>query len=458
MSYRKVEFNNLNDEFGDISSDFLNSDTPTTNDLERVLDAYNAIISYSEIDWDRKKRSTKEFITSTIGVNRITVQRCFEKLNLPVVLPGKLLSTIHYLPPVPKQSDTSSESNDSNNPNNTSNENNPNNNSNQNDSNSGVNQNVSNNSTNNNLNPNNSNDNQNNHSNQTIQNTMAQTVENYLKSAAHILNYKYGGDPLKLNSFIIDAQLVESLATNDDTKKFCLTFIKSRLEGRAEEAIPDDCKTVEALTTALKAKIKPDNSGIIEGKMTALSLRKNDYSKFAAEAEKLAEALRRTLIIEGLTRAKAEEMTIKKTVEICRKTAKSEVVKSVLSSRKYDTPADVIATFITQSDIARREYKEAQATQKKTNSGGNGNGKQGKSYNKNRNSNNGQNNRTDNRGNYRGNNRGRSQNQQQNRDRNNGNNRSSRNEHTIRLVTGAQAAQTAEPSAPQQDQFFRIEN
>lgn len=445
MSYRKAEFGKLNDEFGDISSDFLNSDTPTINDLEGVLDAYNAIISYSEIDWDRKKKSTREFVTSTIGVNRITVQRCFEKLKLPVVLPGKLLSTIHYLPTVPKQSDTSdpnlnsrTEPNNSNNPNNSSIENDPNN------------------STKNNLNTNNNN--QNDHLNQAKQNTMAQTVESYLKSAAHILNYKYGGDPLKLNSFIIDAELVESLATNDDTKKFCLTFIKSRLEGRAEEAIPDDCKTVKDLTTALKAKIKPDNSGIIEGKMTALNLRKNDYSKFAAEAEKLAEALRRTLIIEGLTRAKAEEMTIKKTVEICRKTAKSEVVKSVLASSKYDTPADVIATFITQSDIARREYKDAQAAQKKTNNGGNGSGKQNKSYNKNRNGNNSQSKGTDNRNNYRGNNRGRSQNTQQNRDRNNGNNRSGRNEHTIRFVTGAPTAPPAEQSAPQQDQFFRLEN
>lgn len=428
MSYHRTEFNKLNNDFREISSDFLNNDAPTIDALEGVLDSYNSIISYADIDWERKRNSTREFISSTINVNRITIQRCFEKLNLPVVLPGKLLSTIHYLPPEPGQNPDNS------------------------------NQNTNNSRDNSNNNQNNSNDNsnQNSQGNQNI--TMPQSIDSYVKIAGNILNYKYGGDPLKLNSFITDVELVESLATTEETKTFCLKFIKSKLEGRAEEAVPENCESVKDLTTALKAKIKPDNSAIIEGKMTALQLRKGDFSKFAAEAENLAEALRRTLIVEGLTRAKAEEMTIKKTVEICRKTTKSEVVKSVLASSQYVTPAEVIATFITQSDIARREYKEAQNTQKKTSNSGNGNGKQNKSYNKNRNGNNGQsNNRSENRGNYRGNNRNRSQNQQQNRDRNNGNNRSGRNEHTIRVVTGAQAP-PAEQTPPQQEQFFRIEN
>lgn len=462
MSYRKTDFDEFNGTFTDLASDFLNDDSPTAGNLGDVIEAYNAIISYSEINFENKRKATKEYITENITANRATLQRCFEKLKIPLVLPGKLLSTIHYLPnegPIIKTSVSTTQTEPTNvetlatqsdqiivetsatqsEPTNVE---------------SSYAQseqiNIESSAT------------QTDGSEIPNTSTMVQTKESFLKTASNVLNYKYGGDPLKLNSFLTDVDLVMSLAEGDDMRAFCLTFIKSRMEGRAEEAIPETCASVEALKTALKTKIKPDNSGIIEGKMTALQLRKGDFSKFATEAEKLAEALRRTLIVEGLTKAKAEEMTIKKTVEICRKTAKNEVVKSVLASTKYDTPADVIATFITQSDIARREFKEAQNSGKKANNGnGNGNGKQNRFFNKNRSGNNGQNNQGSNgRGNsnFRGyNGRGRGQNQQ-NRDRNNGNNRSSRNEHTIRVVTGAPAAPPAEQNPPQQDQFFRIES
>lgn len=446
MSYRKTDFDDFNATFTDNASDFLNNDSPTIENLEDVLDAYNAIISYSELNYENKKRATKEYITENITANRATLQRCYEKLQIPVTLPGKLLSTIHYVPQ-PKP--------------NTSNENSNKNNSHKSDENLHKNPNKS---PTTHSNPNNQSHTSN--LNQTIPTKMAQTRESFLKIASNVLNYKYGGDPLKLNSFILDVELVNSLASNDDTRAFCLTFLKSRLEGKAEECIPDQCESVQALITALKDKIKPDNSGIIEGKMTALQLRKGDYSKFSAEAEKLAEALRRTLIVEGLTKAKAEEMTIQKTIEICRATTKSDVVKAVLENGNYKSPADVIAKFITQSDKVRREFKEAKNAQKNANNNGHGNGngngnaRQNKPSNKNRNWNNSQGNQSsNNRGNYRGNGRGRQQqNQQQNRDRNNGNNRSSRNEHTIRLVTGASTAQPAEPTSSQQEQFFRIEN
>lgn len=287
--------------------------------------------------------------------------------------------------------------------------------------------------------------------------TMAQTVESFLKTAGPLLNYKYNGDPLKLNGFIRDAEMVQALASNDDTKAFAFKFIRSRLEGRADEFVSDECDTLAKLTAVLKEKIKPDSSAIIEGKMLALRLQRGDLSKFATETEKLGEAYRRSLIVEGITQAKAEELAIRKTIELCRKTAKADVVKSVLESNfaLYKTPTDVVATFITQSDIARREYKEKEQKPKNQNSS-NGKGNRSKQFNKNKNGGGNQNgNRSDNRGNNRGH---QNQNQQQNRGRNNnGANRSNRNEHTIRVVTGAPPAPPAEQSQ-QQEQFFRLEN
>lgn len=292
---------------------------------------------------------------------------------------------------------------------------------------------------------------------QPVQIPMAQTEEQFLNAAKAIMTGKYGGDPLKLNGFIRDATMVEKLAKNEDVKKFCLEYIKSRLEGRAEECIPDDCDSVAKLTAALKEKIKPDSSTVIEGKMLALRLIKGDFTKFAKEAEELSEAFRRSLTVEGITKAKAEEMAIRKTVEVCRKTARAEVVKSVLEATQYSTPAEVVATFITQSDKARREFKDEQnLKQKKSgNSSGNGNNNRNKHFHKNRNSrDNRGGNRNDNRSGAR-NGRGQGQQNQQNRGRYNGN-RSSGNEHTIRFVTGAPPAATADQ--PQQEQFFQLQN
>lgn len=96
MSYRAKEFDRLNEEFNDSATQILNENDKCISALENVLDCYNSLVVYAEIDYERKKKRTKEHIESTLGVNRITIQRCFEKLNLPVILPGKLLSTIHY--------------------------------------------------------------------------------------------------------------------------------------------------------------------------------------------------------------------------------------------------------------------------------------------------------------------------------------------------------------------------
>lgn len=108
---------------------------------------------------------------------------------------------------------------------------------------------------------------------------------------------------------------------------------------------------------------------------------------------------------------------------IRRKTARADVVKSVLESSKYENSADVIATFITQSDIARREFKEAQLLkQKKGNNNKNG-GNRSNDY---------RSNNSNNRGRSYQNNQNGNNNQQQ-RGRND--NRQNRQEHTIRVVT-----------------------
>lgn len=103
--------------------------------------------------------------------------------------------------------------------------------------------------------------------------------------------------------------------------------------------------------------IKPESFDVVEGKIMALKVRKGNYTEFTQEAEKLAKAFRRSLVVSGISQQKAQEMTIKKTVELYRKTARSEIVKSVLASSHYEQPA----TLVTQNDMAKKEKAESDA-------------------------------------------------------------------------------------------------
>lgn len=441
MSYRSTEFNKLNVAFADASTLLLDNENPNISLFEYVLDTYNSIIVYADIDFEKKKNSTKEHIIAIIGANRITLQRCFEKLNLPVILPAKLLSPIHYLPSIPKPDKSAHASKD-----------------------------IQNQGT------------------QTIveHNTpkMAQTPADFLRLASALINYKFEGDPLKLASFLADVDLVEQ-AAEANNKALCLTFIKRCVSGRALECIPENADTIKKFKDALSDNIKPESSDVVEGKMMSLRVRKGNFTEFTQEAEKLAEAFRRSLVVSGITTAKAHEMTIKKTIELCRKTARSEVVKSVISSSRYEQPADVLATLVTQNDVARKEKAESDAFKSKQqnknfgsqNRNGRFNGRGG-----------GRGNYGNNGGNY-NNNGGRGGNlnfrqQNGNRDnhqRGNGNfrgngqnrpyqNRGNRNEHTIRVVTGnspgpshgqmfypqQQMLQQPQQQQAQQDQIFPI--
>lgn len=191
----------------------------------------------------------------------------------------------------------------------------------------------------------------------TIPAKMPQTRAEFLKEAGSVINYKFDGNPLKLESFLADVDMVEAIAEAEQ-RAFCLTFIKAKLDQKALECLPETVNTVKDITDALRANIKPESSDVVEGKLLALRLKMGDFTEFTKKAEQLTESFRRSLVIEGITRAKADEMTIKKTIELCRRSTNIETVKSIVSSTKYEKPAEVLATFVTQSDIAKKEKRE----------------------------------------------------------------------------------------------------
>lgn len=176
-----------------------------------------------------------------------------------------------------------------------------------------------------------------------------------LRIAAQTINRNYDGDPLALNAFLNSIDLLSDLATSAALQTFLLKFIKSKLEGKALESIPTDVNTIADIKEALRSKIKPDNSKVVAGRMLALRPDRSKMVEFTKQAEELSEALQRSLIIEGISQEKAREMTVEKAVELCRGAARSDLVKSVLASAKFDSPKEVIAKFVTEAATDAQE-------------------------------------------------------------------------------------------------------
>lgn len=178
---------------------------------------------------------------------------------------------------------------------------------------------------------------------------------NFFKLASATLNYNYSGDPLKLTSFIDSVELLESVSDSADTKTLLVSFVKTKLEGNARECLPEKCDSLDQIKTALRSKIKPDGAKVVEGRMLALRLDRNSVQDFTRKAEELSDAFRRALVVEGIPSTKADELTIDKTIELCRANTNSSLVKAVLASSKFESAKQVIAKMVTESNLDKQE-------------------------------------------------------------------------------------------------------
>lgn len=189
----------------------------------------------------------------------------------------------------------------------------------------------------------------------------------------------YAGDPLALNTFLDGVDIVAKFATTDELRKDLFDYLRAKLEGRAREFITDNIVTVNDLKRALVDNIKPENSKVIEGRIATLRYSFSKQEEFSARAEELADSLRRTLIIEGMTAAKATEISIDKTIELCRRSTTSDVVKSVLGAGTFKSPKEVVAKLITENDTQVKEQRIMRCQQfERDQRNKNGRGKYGK--------------------------------------------------------------------------------
>lgn len=237
------------------------------------------------------------------------------------------------------------------------------------------------------------------HSSENDNPTMVQTKQDFIAIANRMINYKFDGDPLALDSFLDAIDLLDDLceAANKPTM---VKFIMTKLDGKARESILQTPATPADIVNQLKASIKPESSKVIEGRILALRADRTSLTKFAEQAEDLAEQFRRSLVVEGFSREKAKEIAIDKTIEMCRKSAKHSTVKSVLASASFKEPKEVIAKMIVEINNVKQDnpqstYFHKNGNNQQRNSGGfqrnkgqNGNGFQ---HNRNQNANSNQN-------------------------------------------------------------------
>lgn len=172
---------------------------------------------------------------------------------------------------------------------------------------------------------------------------------NFMNLCARSINQTFSGDQLDLTPFLNSIKLIEPMASTEELKTILKSFLLSKLRGVALDCMPTEPDSVKDITDALKKAIKTKSSTVVEGKMLALKADKTNFSDYAKRAETLAESFKRSLILEGIPSDKANEMTIKKTVELCRSNTKSSVVRSILGSSAFETSKDVITKFIVES-------------------------------------------------------------------------------------------------------------
>lgn len=202
---------------------------------------------------------------------------------------------------------------------------------------------------------------------------------------------KFSGDPLGLTSFLDGIRILRRFATTPALQADLHEFLLSKLDKKAREAVTDDIDTLDKLVDILKSTIKPDDSTIIEGRIAALRYSYAKEDEFMVKAEELAEALHRTLIIEGVTPDKANKMTISSTIALCRRSTTSAIVKSALISKPFATPKEVIATLVVENGACVKEQQilsvQKLNREKRNNSQNHGKGHNGRNKNHSNNSN-----------------------------------------------------------------------
>lgn len=298
-----------------------------------LIQTYNDFIVYVRENYSNYTQQGQETARSDAVYLKNKLLRCFGKLNVDIAVPTELFRRIHTETLEPEDnieiSESSSESeveivNDlvENNPNNTNEQNR-------------------------NILADNLNDIH--EENDTMNNS------EFIKLCTGTLRDSFDGDALSLESFINAIDFVEEMA-EDAQLPILLKFIKTKLRGKALEVIPTaNGTTITDIKNSLRANFKPETSAVIEGRLLALKMNNANMQEFSKQVEELTNALERSFRAEGIPQEKSKQMTVQRTVDLFRVTAKSETVKTIIAATPFSDPKDVIAKFVVETSKDKQE-------------------------------------------------------------------------------------------------------
>lgn len=183
---------------------------------------------------------------------------------------------------------------------------------------------------------------------------MPQSFLDFLQIATKVLNYKYNGDPLSLETFLKKVNLLDK-ATEAGNKDNLKEYVLSCLEGKALEVVPLQPNTLEDVVIALREKISFDTPKVVEGRLLALKADNTKLNDFATKAEALADDFARALRLKKIPPDTANEMAIDKTIELCQMNAKSEGIRNILASVQFTSPKEVVAKYIVETRVTAEQ-------------------------------------------------------------------------------------------------------
>lgn len=123
----------------------------------------------------------------------------------------------------------------------------------------------------------------------------------FLRLCGETIPNAFSGEPLQLQAFINSIELLLNIAkTQTDLPDLLISFIKTRLSGKALECLSDADDSIEKIKVSLKANIKPENEKVIKGKLSALRADRNSLNEFSKQTEALADSLKRALVLDGI--------------------------------------------------------------------------------------------------------------------------------------------------------------
>lgn len=180
-------------------------------------------------------------------------------------------------------------------------------------------------------------------------NMVAPEPDAFLTTCTRHISKYFAGDPLERNAFVKSIKLLQSLAINEANKTVLANFIHTRLIGKASEWVPEDAEDIDVIVRAIQANCKAENSKVVAGRLMALKADRNNLTEFSKKAETLCEAFQRSLVLEGTSREKAIELTVDKTIDLCKANTTNTVVRSMLASYKFTDANEVIAKYTIES-------------------------------------------------------------------------------------------------------------